>query len=118
MTVLLDENIPIGLLHELRAAGVEAEHIITLGWRGVPDSRIRERLADSTVLLLTPDDDFLVGASVQSTVVVSRVHQSRRLSERVAIWLSGLLQVIRTPPGPELLDDGRLVPWPSEANVT
>jgi predicted nuclease of predicted toxin-antitoxin system len=44
--VLLDENFPLGLLRRLRANGFAAEHIITLGWRGAPDARIRERLLD------------------------------------------------------------------------
>lgn len=38
----VDENFPLGLLRRLHADGLAAEHIITLGWRGAPDGRIRE----------------------------------------------------------------------------
>jgi uncharacterized protein DUF5615 len=44
--VLLDENFPLGLLRNLQHDGLSAQHIITLGWRGVSDARIRERLLD------------------------------------------------------------------------
>jgi hypothetical protein len=52
VNVLLDENFPLGLLRALREDGIPAEHIITLGWRGAPDSRIREGL-HKDVLFLT-----------------------------------------------------------------
>jgi hypothetical protein len=39
--VLLDENFPLPLYHRLRAAGHDADHIIVLGQRGIPDSAIR-----------------------------------------------------------------------------
>jgi hypothetical protein len=57
----------------LHGDGFAAEHIITLGWRGAPDTRIRERLQDEQVLFLTQDDDFLFGTGVSAIVVVSRV---------------------------------------------
>lgn len=38
MKILLDENFPLPLYHRLRAAGHDAEHIIVLGQRGIPDS--------------------------------------------------------------------------------
>jgi predicted nuclease of predicted toxin-antitoxin system len=42
---LLDENFPLQLQRRLTAAGLEAEHIITMGRRGMPDSEILARLA-------------------------------------------------------------------------
>jgi hypothetical protein len=45
--VLLDENFPLALPHSLHAGGRDVDHIITLGWRGASDHRIRERLSDS-----------------------------------------------------------------------
>jgi predicted nuclease of predicted toxin-antitoxin system len=44
LRVLLDENFPLALLRSLLKDGQEAEHIITMGWRGASDQRIRERL--------------------------------------------------------------------------
>ena len=32
VTILFDENFPLGLLHRLRADGLTADHIITLDW--------------------------------------------------------------------------------------
>lgn len=57
--VLLDENFPLALLRALHADGEAAEHIITLGLRGVSDRAIRERVLHADVLFLTQDEDFL-----------------------------------------------------------
>jgi Domain of unknown function (DUF5615) len=109
VTVLLDENFPLGLLRRLHAGGIAAEHIIRLGWRGATDSRIRHRLADANVIFLTNDEDFLFGPSVAGIVVVSRVRQSRRLTERIEIWTGAVRELV---PGShperlfELMDDG------------
>jgi hypothetical protein len=112
--VLLDETFPLGLLRCLHAEGFAAEHIITLGWRGAPDTRIRDRLQDEHVLFLTQDDDFLFGPPVSAVVVVSRVRQSRRLGDRIEIWRSAVRDLAaRSRPERlfELTDDGRLAPW-------
>ena len=114
MKVLLDENFPLGLLRRLHADGFAAEHIITLGWRGAPDTRIRERLRDDQVLFLTQDDDFLFGPTVAAIIVVSRVKQSRRLSHRIEVWRSAVRELVDTPRTErlfELMDDGALAPW-------
>ncbi len=114
MRILLDENFPLGLLSGLHADGFEAEHIITLGWRGASDTRIRERLQDADVLFLTQDEDFLFGASVPAIVVVSRVRQSRRLQERIDVWRTAVRELVQTPRAErlfELMDDGVLAPW-------
>jgi hypothetical protein len=112
--VLLDENFPLGLQRSLRADGFVVDHIITLGWRGASDARIRERLQDGQVLFLTQDDDFLFGESVAALIVVSRVRQSRLLKERIAIWRTAVRQLAEVPPAGrlfELLDNGMLLPW-------
>jgi predicted nuclease of predicted toxin-antitoxin system len=86
LKVLLDENFPLALLRSLLRDGQEAEHIITMGWRGASDQRIRERLLDGSVLFLTRDEDFLLDLPAAAIVVLSRVKQSRRLEERVQVW--------------------------------
>lgn len=45
MRLLLDENFPLALYDRLRSRGIECDHIIASGQRGMPDSQIRERLA-------------------------------------------------------------------------
>ena len=45
MRILLDENFPIQLYRRLKHEGYDAEHIIVLGLRGMPDADIRLRLA-------------------------------------------------------------------------
>jgi hypothetical protein len=112
--VLLDENFPLKLLRVLREDGIDADHVITLGWRGAPDSYVRQHLADPELLFLTHDEDYLFGPSVTATTVVSRVRQSRRLDERVALWLAAIRDLFATPRPDtlfELADDGRLLPW-------
>jgi hypothetical protein len=112
--ILLDENFPLGLLRRLQADGVFAEHIITLGWRGASDARIRERLQDTDVLFLTQDEDFLFGTSVPAVVVISRVRQARPVKDRIEVWSAAvheLLQRSRSETLFELMDNGLLVPW-------
>ena len=92
MKVLLDENFPLGLLRRLHADGFAAEHIITLGWRGASDTRIREHLQDEQLLFLTQDDDFLFGPALSAIIVVSRVKQSRQGANRAL--------ALRPPPRP------------------
>ena len=114
MKVLLDENFPLALLRSLLNDGQQAEHIITMGWRGASDQRIRELLLDRSVLFLTHDEDFLFDKKAASIVVLSRVKQSRRLNERVQIWRQAIQDLVSTPRTElrfELLDDGRLLPW-------
>jgi predicted nuclease of predicted toxin-antitoxin system len=112
--VLLDENFPLGLVRALEADGLHVEHVITLGWRGTSDARIRTRLSNPDVLFLTQDEDFLFGELVAATVVVSRVRQARRLTERIEVWRRAVAELVRTPEGQrlfELTDEGVLVPW-------
>jgi hypothetical protein len=116
--VLLDENFPLGLARVLEADGLPVEHIITIGWRGASDSRIRTRLASPDVLFLTQDEDFLFGESVASIVVVSRVRQARPLTERIDIWRRAVGELLRgsqTARLFELTDEGAILPW-SELN--
>ena len=90
------------------------EHLITLGWRGASDSRIRTRPSSPEVLFLTQDEDFLFGESVASIVVVSRVRQARRLTERIDVWRRAVAELLRTPQAQrlfELTDEGVLMPW-------
>lgn len=114
MKVLLDENFPLGLVRVLELDGVQVEHIITLGWRGASDTRIRTRLSSPDVLFLTQDEDFLFGESVASIVVVSRVRQARRLTERIEVWRRAVGDLVSTPQSVrlfELTDEGVLMPW-------
>jgi hypothetical protein len=114
LKILLDENFPLRLHRSLKADGEKVEHIITLGWRGAPDQHIRERLFDRDVLFLTQDEDFLFDKPTEAVVVLSRVRQSRPLSERVEVWRHAILELIRNPKPErrfELMDDGSLLAW-------
>jgi len=75
-----------GLLRSLQHDGLSAQHIITLGWRGASDGRIRERLQDDQVVFLTQDEDFLLGEHSQSMGGLPRrshVHQPGRIRIRI-----------------------------------
>lgn len=114
MKILLDENFPLGLLARLQADGFAAEHIITIGWRGASDARIRGRLQDDQVLFLTQDEDFLFGAPVPATVVISRVRQARPLNERIEVWRTAVRTLLQRPRAEtlfELTNEGALLPW-------
>ena len=114
MKILLDENFPLGLLRVLQSDGWDADHIITLAWRGASDQRIRERLQDPQIVFFTQDDDFLFGEAVAAVVVLSRVRQSRPLKERIEVWRKAcheLAQTARVERLFELTDEGVLLPW-------
>ena len=114
MTILLDENFPLGLVRVLKADGLAVDHIITLDLRGASDARIRERLSDARVIFLTQDDDFLSGDPVAAVIVVSRVRQSRTLADRIRVWRSAIQTLLtdqQTTRLFELTDDGALLPW-------
>jgi predicted nuclease of predicted toxin-antitoxin system len=117
VNVLLDENFPLGLVRVLEADGLRVDHIITLGWRGAADARIRQRLAERELIFLTQDDDFLSGSEVAATVVVSRVRQARPIEDRIRVWRSAVKQLADTTHDIrlfELADDGTLVPWSAD----
>jgi hypothetical protein len=114
LKILLDENFPLALYRRLTADGEDVEHIITLGWRGASDRRIRDRLVEKYLLFLTRDEDFLFDEPTEALVVVSGVRQARRLVERVEIWRGAILDLTQNPRPEhrfELMDDGSLVAW-------
>lgn len=114
MKVFLDENFPLALAYRLRGDGYQSEHVITIGWRGASDERIRERLADSDLIFLTQDEDFLFSRGLPAVVVLSRVRQARPLRERIDIWGAAVQTLVMNEASErrfELLDDGSLLPW-------
>jgi hypothetical protein len=115
VTVLLDENFPMALLRALREVGIDAEHIITLGQRGISDTEIRTRLRDEQLLFVTQDTDFLVHEPRAAAIVlVSTVRQARPIADRVAIWMNAVQQILAAPVDSRLLeisDSGQLAPW-------
>lgn len=114
MRVFLDENFPLALVGRLKADGYAADHVIAIGWRGASDDRIRERLADSDLIFLTQDEDFLFSKAVGAVIVLSRVKQARPLRERVETWRHAVRHLLENPLTArrfELLDDGSLIPW-------
>ena len=56
MTVLLDENFPLGLVRVLEADGLKVEHIITLGWRGASDARVLKLNDDGALVPWSPTE--------------------------------------------------------------
>ena len=98
---------------------MHADHVITLGWRGVSDRELRERIRDADVLLLTQDTEFLAADTDPfAGLIVSRVRQARPLTERIAICHRAVLELIERPRAErlfELADDGQLLP---SANVS
>jgi hypothetical protein len=80
-----------------RHDGLSAQHIITLGWRGALDARIRERLEDDQVVFLTQDVDFLLVRQVARSSSCRR--KAVQTFERTDRGLASLRS--RTPPSIE-----------------
>lgn len=58
------------------------------------------------------DDDFLSGAEVAATIVVSRVRQPRPLDDRIWVWSAAVNELVKAQQVArrfELTDDGVLV---------
>jgi predicted nuclease of predicted toxin-antitoxin system len=112
--LLLDENFPLPLYHELRAAGYDVEHIIMLGQRGLPDALIRQRLALEELVFLTQDTEFEdLPADYRAIVIISHVRQNLPIRQRVAIWFKAVQDFLaRKPTGKlfELLETGEVMP--------
>lgn len=115
MKILLDENFPLPLYHRLLQAGHDAEHVIALGRRGMPDSELRQRLAGEELVFLTNDTEFEdLAAECRAQVIVSRLPQRLPIAQRVDIWLSALQSFLERKPAGKLFDllpDGRILAW-------
>jgi len=112
---LLDENIPLRLHHRLVAAGLESEHIITMGRRGLPDQAIVARLAvEDDLVLVTQDTEFESIEIGVGAVIISRVPQSLPVRQRIEIWFGALSAFVADPPAGQLFDllpTGQIVGW-------
>ena len=115
MKILLDENFPLALYHRLIRAGHDAEHVIVLGQRGIPDAAIRQRLAAEQLVFLTNDTEFEdVAFDCQAQVIISRIPQNLPARQRVEIWFAALEAFLaRRPPEKlfDLFETGQIVPW-------
>lgn len=115
MRFLLDENFPLQLQRRLTAAGVDSEHIITMGRRGMPDSEIVARLAvEEDLVFVTQDTEFEDVELGVAKVIISRIPQSLPVRARVEIWFTALQAFLaEIPPGQlfDLLPTGQIVGW-------
>ena len=120
MKVLLDENFPLPLYHRLLSVGINAEHIIVLGKRGLLDSEIRRRLAKEELVFLTQDTEFeTTPVDCRGAVIISRVRQSLPINRRVEIWSQAVQNFLVGKPAGELFDlleTGEIIPWKIREN--
>lgn len=115
MRVLLDENFPLRLRHRLQAEGIDCEHLIALGLRGITDGQIVQRLTEGDVVLLTQDREFEELPIPAGKVIISRVPQSLPIERRVELWLGALRRFLETQPEGvrfEISEEGELEPLP------
>ena len=93
MRILLDENFPLQLYRRLIEAGIEAEHIIVSGQRGIADEEIRIRVRrEPDLVLMTNDTEFgEPDPELQGLVIISRVPQALPIERRVNIWVQALI---------------------------
>ena len=61
MKILLDENFPLPLYRRLREKGYDAEHVIVLGQRGMPDAleAFLQRKPQGRLFDLMPDGEIV-----------------------------------------------------------
>ena len=115
MRFLLDENFPLSLYRRLREAGYDAEHVIVLGQRGVPDSVLRARLAQDELVFLTNDAEFeAIPEGLRSQVIISRLPQRLPTARRVEIWMKALEQFAARKLPQRLFDltpEGEILAW-------
>lgn len=115
MKILLDENFPLPLYHRLREKGHDAEHVIVLGQRGMPDSVLRQRIAAEELVFLTNDTEFEeLAADCRAQVIISRLPQRLPTSQRVETWLKALQDFFERKPAGKLFDlmpNGEIVAW-------
>lgn len=99
MRFLLDENFPLTVMGRLRALGFQAEHLISMGERGAPDSAIRERLeTEPDLVFVTQDTEFEEwDFPCRGIVVVSHVRQGLPIAERIEIWTRALATLAEQP---------------------
>jgi predicted nuclease of predicted toxin-antitoxin system len=113
--LLLDENFPLSLYRRLREKGYDAEHVIALGQRGVPDSVLRERLAKEALVFLTNDTEFeQLADDIRAQVIISRLPQRLPTAQRVDICMKALEAFLERKPGGRLFDlmpSGEIVAW-------
>jgi len=113
--ILLDENFPLSLHRRLREKSYDAEHVIVLGQRGMPDSALRERLAKEALVFLTNDTEFeQLADDVRAQVIISRLPQRLLTGQRVDIWMKALEAFLERKPEGRLFDlmpGGEIVAW-------
>jgi len=115
LKILLDENFPLPLpLHRrLREKGYDAEHVIVLGQRGMPDAALREQLAKEALVSNDTEFEQLAG-DIPAQVSISRLPQRLPTAQRVEIWLKALDAFLQRKPQGSLFDlmpDGEIVAW-------
>jgi predicted nuclease of predicted toxin-antitoxin system len=120
--ILLDENFPLQLYRRLRERGHDAEHIIALGQRGLPDSALRERLAAEPLVFVTNDTEFeSLAGDCRAQVLISRLPQRLPTAQRVDICLKALEVFLERKPEGRLFDlmpSGEVVAWETRAQKT
>ncbi|HZJ50966.1 MAG TPA: DUF5615 family PIN-like protein [Actinomycetota bacterium] len=108
MRFLLDENFPLQLHRQLKARGIECEHIVALGQRQMTDSQILERVnSEADLVLLTQDREFETMPIRLGKVIISRLPQSLPTQRRVEVWLQAVEEFVSSAPQGTLFELGR-----------
>ena len=96
MRILLDENMPNGLLAPLRALGHTVESVGTLRLKGLDNSRLYGEVAQAYDLFFTKDRDFVgrlrvPGARSSVRVVLTSIRQ-RPEPEFVSLFMEAFVR--------------------------
>ena len=91
MRILVDENIPLMTIDELRRKGHDVEDIHEAGKKGLLDTKVWARAQEESRLLITTDKGFArYHGTDHCGVLIVRLHQPNRytIHERV-MWAIG-----------------------------
>jgi predicted nuclease of predicted toxin-antitoxin system len=85
---LLEENFPLQLYRQVKARGIDCEHIVAMGHQQMTDLQILERVnSEADLVLLTQDREFETMPIRFGKVIISRLPQSLPTQRRVEVWL-------------------------------
>jgi hypothetical protein len=104
LRVLLDENFPLRLRHLLNERGIDCDHVITLGLRGMSDHDLLALVSAQDLVLLTQDGDFEEMSPDAGQVVISRLWQGLPIQRRVELWLAAVDVLLRDVPTQKVLE--------------
>ena len=104
MRILLDENLPEGLIEPLRVLGHAVDSVASLRLKGLDNGRLYREVASAYDLLFTEDREFATQVSTlprpAAVKVILTVIPQRPEAQFVAVFLESFASTDWSMPGP------------------